>query len=87
MSETKCLMQWVRGKSDARDTYKFYYLNLKNWCVTNHKNVIYILIYYVVEVAPTTFIVTPVFNIFQEENLDQIFLKYNLEWAVWFGSD
>ena len=27
------------------------------------------------------------FNIFQEENLDQIFLKYNLEWAVWFGSD
>ena len=26
------------------------------------------------------------FNIFQEENLDQIFLKCNLEWAVWFGS-
>ena len=50
--------EWCQGY------YKFYYLNLINWCVTNHKNVIHILTYYVVEVAPITFIVTPVYKLF-----------------------
>jgi hypothetical protein len=42
----------------------FYYLNLINRWVTNHKNVIHILTYYVVEVAPIIFIVTPVYKLF-----------------------
>jgi cytochrome c oxidase assembly protein Cox11 len=38
--------------------------NLTNRCVTNHKNVIQIFIYYIVEVAPITFIVTPIYKFF-----------------------